>query len=260
MFRILNQFRSIIEQGLRTADNAIARWTKPIAHAPAVAAAADRTRSKTHLIAENLLLRQQLVVLHRSVKRPRLTRVDRGLFIVLASRLPTWKAALLIVKPETVLRWHRAGFRLFWKQKSRPTSVAFGDGAGLAEALADGAGPAEGLADGIAVAVAGGTTIAVVGGGDVVAVAPGTGVAVRVGVGQGVGTASGAALLEALGIGDAFGDGSTVGHGAGDGVADGLGVPDRLGAGLGEGHVVGCRSCTGVLAADCSAVAFHTLR
>ena len=83
---------------------------------------ADLSRSKRELIVENALLRQQLIVLNRSVKRPHFTRAERGLFVLLASRLQNWNEALLIVKPETVLRWHRQGFRLFWKWKSRAPS------------------------------------------------------------------------------------------------------------------------------------------
>ena len=49
-------------------------------------------------------------------------RADRGLLVLLASRVQNWKEALLIVKPETVLRWHRQGFRLFWQRRSRTTS------------------------------------------------------------------------------------------------------------------------------------------
>jgi transposase InsO family protein len=65
------------------------------------------------------LLRQQVIVLQRQVARPQLTAQDRGLLVVLASRVQDWKNALQIVKPETVLRWHRAGFKLFWRQKSK---------------------------------------------------------------------------------------------------------------------------------------------
>ena len=57
-------------------------------------------------------------MLTRSVKRPHFRPADRALVVLLASRLQTWKEALLIVKPDTVLRWHRQGFRLFWKRKS----------------------------------------------------------------------------------------------------------------------------------------------
>ena len=68
---------------------------------------------------ENALLRQQVIVLKRQVARPQLTATDRSLLVVLASRVKDWKNALLIVKPETVLRWHRQGFKLFWRRKSK---------------------------------------------------------------------------------------------------------------------------------------------
>jgi hypothetical protein len=63
---------------------------------------------------------QQLIVLKRQVKRPALTWHDRALFVLLASKLPMWKEALVIVQPETVLRWHRELFRWVWRRKSRP--------------------------------------------------------------------------------------------------------------------------------------------
>ena len=71
----------------------------------------DLTRSKPELVLENMLLRQLLIVLKRQVKRPALTRRDRTLFVLLGSKLRTWKQALVIVQPETVLRWHRELFR-----------------------------------------------------------------------------------------------------------------------------------------------------
>jgi hypothetical protein len=77
------------------------------------------TRSRAELIAENVLLRQQLIVASRGVKRPGFRGYERGLLVLLARLLPRWRDALLLVKPETVLRWHRAGFRLFWRRKSR---------------------------------------------------------------------------------------------------------------------------------------------
>ncbi len=79
---------------------------------------ADLPRSKGALIAENALLRQQLVVLQRRVKRVPCTPADRALLVLLASRVRAWRQALLIVQPETLLRWHRQGFRLFWRHKS----------------------------------------------------------------------------------------------------------------------------------------------
>src|SRR5262245_47547350 len=83
-------------------------------------AATDLVRSKPELVAENALLRQQLIILTRSTKRPRLTRTDRALLVLLASRVRAWRQALLIVQPATLLRWHRAGFRLFWRWRSAP--------------------------------------------------------------------------------------------------------------------------------------------
>jgi len=102
----------------------VARWTRPAALAIAVGAATDARRSRADLLLENALLRHQLVVLGRSVTRPRLTATDRGLLVLLASRLRTWADALVIVRPETVLRWHRQGLRLFWRRKSRAATCA----------------------------------------------------------------------------------------------------------------------------------------
>jgi transposase InsO family protein len=79
----------------------------------------DVGRSKSELIAENAFLRQQLVILRRPATRPTLTSFDRGLLVMLASRLRRWRNALLIVKPDTLLSWHRQGFRLFWRHKSK---------------------------------------------------------------------------------------------------------------------------------------------
>jgi len=81
----------------------------------------DLTRSRTELITENALLRQQLIVLRRCAKRPKIRRHERGVMVVLAALTRTWRDAVLLVEPETILRWHRAGFRLFWRRKSRTT-------------------------------------------------------------------------------------------------------------------------------------------
>jgi putative transposase len=67
--------------------------------------------------------RQQLIILRRQVKRPACTRTDRMLLVLLARFVRTWKQALFIVQPETLLLWHRQGFKLFWKYKSRATST-----------------------------------------------------------------------------------------------------------------------------------------
>jgi len=75
------------------------------------------------LLLENLVLRQQLAVLNRKHPRPRLRAFDK-LFWVLARRFWSgWKQALILVSPETVVGWHRAGFRLYWSAISRTRRV-----------------------------------------------------------------------------------------------------------------------------------------
>ena len=68
---------------------------------------------------ENAALRHQLAVLQRSVERPRLRRRDRIFWTWLARCWAGWRASLLIVRPATVLGWHRRGFRLYWWWRSR---------------------------------------------------------------------------------------------------------------------------------------------
>ncbi len=101
----------------------VANWLRPVPLAVAVGVALDATRSRSELLLENALLRHQLLILGRAGKRPQLTAADRGFLVLLASRLRTWAGALVIVRPETVLRWHRQGFRLFWRRKSRTAST-----------------------------------------------------------------------------------------------------------------------------------------
>jgi putative transposase len=84
----------------------------------------DVVRSREDLIAENALLRQQLIVTARTVHKPRFTGYERGLLVILASFVPRWRDALLVVKPDTILRWHRVGFRLFWRARSRPPDAS----------------------------------------------------------------------------------------------------------------------------------------
>ena len=76
-------------------------------------------RTQQSLVLENAALRQQLTVLQRQVKRPRLTSSDRLFWVVLRRIWPRWEGALTIVRPTTLIAWHHAGFRLFWRWKSR---------------------------------------------------------------------------------------------------------------------------------------------
>jgi putative transposase len=71
-------------------------------------------RSRGELLLENLALRQQLLALHAKQPRPRLSSVDRRFWVVLREVWSGWKRSLILVIPETVVRWHRTGFRLYW--------------------------------------------------------------------------------------------------------------------------------------------------
>jgi putative transposase len=115
-FTSVRQYMDSLCQALK---QHLRRWTRPDSHGLVLNTALDLTRSKPELVLENMLLRQQLIVLKRQVKRPTLSWRDRSLFVLLASKLPTWKQALVIVQPDTVLRWHRDLFRWVWKRKSR---------------------------------------------------------------------------------------------------------------------------------------------
>src|SRR5215813_9331836 len=74
---------------------------------------------RLELMAEILALRQQLAILNRTAKRPSLRFQDRLFWVTLAKCWQDWRSALLIVKPETVIKWHRQGFRLYWRWKSK---------------------------------------------------------------------------------------------------------------------------------------------
>jgi putative transposase len=77
-------------------------------------------RSHRALALENLALRHQLEVLKRNAKRPRLKNRDRLLWVILFRFLKDWRRQLFFVRPETVVRWHKEGFRRYWRWKSRP--------------------------------------------------------------------------------------------------------------------------------------------
>ncbi len=89
-------------------------WTEPNHQSFALNAVLELTRSKSQLALENAL-RQQPIVLQRQAKRPTLTWLDRALFVLITSKLPTWKTALMIVQPDSLLPWHRDLFRRVWR-------------------------------------------------------------------------------------------------------------------------------------------------
>jgi transposase InsO family protein len=80
----------------------------------------DLFRSRAALLAENAMLRQQLIVAERKVVgRVRWTPWQRLAMVIAARFTPTWQTVAFLVQPATILRWHRAGFRAFWRRRSR---------------------------------------------------------------------------------------------------------------------------------------------
>jgi putative transposase len=119
---ILTFISRLIRFCLQSLHHRFVNWTKPSTTALLLGTLTDLARNKSELVAENALLRQQLIILRRQVKRPACTKTDRMLLVLLARMVRTWKQALVIVQPETLLRWHRQGFKLFWKYTSRAAS------------------------------------------------------------------------------------------------------------------------------------------
>jgi transposase InsO family protein len=80
-------------------------------------------RARRSLLLENLALRQQLAVLKRRHPRPRLELLDKLFWVAVRRFWSGWKQALLVVSPETVVRWHRSGFALYWRAISKARGV-----------------------------------------------------------------------------------------------------------------------------------------
>ena len=119
---VLSVFTSIKQRvclNLHALQERVLRWIKPLTTSLVLETFADLTRGKAELLAENALLRHQLIILRRQIKRPVYQKTDRVLLVFLARMVRNWKQALFIVQPETLLRWHRELFRLFWKHKSK---------------------------------------------------------------------------------------------------------------------------------------------
>ena len=75
-------------------------------------------RSRADLVLENLVLRQQVATLARQRSRPHIDDVDRGFWVALREAGPGWLDRLVIVRPETVVRWHKERFRRYWTRLS----------------------------------------------------------------------------------------------------------------------------------------------
>lgn len=123
MQRTLTFMKRLTDLCLQSLHHHFVAWTKPDISSLLLGTLTDLSRSKSELVAENALLRQQLIILRRQVKRPACTKTDRILLVLLARMVRAWKQALVIVQPETLLRWHRQGFKLFWKYKSKTVSL-----------------------------------------------------------------------------------------------------------------------------------------
>src|SRR5215472_9846459 len=122
MAGVVTPLLRLLESCLHALSSGLARWTKPLTCSLPLQTMSDLGRSKSELVAENALLRQQLIILKRQVKRPVCTKTDRMLLVFLARAARTWERALFIVQPDTLLRWHRELFRLYWKRKSKVSS------------------------------------------------------------------------------------------------------------------------------------------
>lgn len=81
-------------------------------------------RSRRELVVENATLRHQLSVFRRASGRPRLGLTDRLRLLVGAALLPAWRKAIVVVQPETIFKWHRAGLRVFWRHRSKSRNRA----------------------------------------------------------------------------------------------------------------------------------------
>jgi hypothetical protein len=118
--QLWNAGKQMVVRGLQQVETQVKAWTKPAPDRQITGVATDLFRSKKDLIAENAFLRQQVIVLKRQhTGRPPITPQDRRVLVALASKLRGWKDALHIVQPDTLVKWHRQGFRLYWRRKSQ---------------------------------------------------------------------------------------------------------------------------------------------
>ncbi len=79
-------------------------------------------KARASLVAENLCLRQQLIVLKRRQARPQLRDADRRFWILACQLFSGWSRSLIVVKPDTVVSWHRKGWKAYWRWQSRQPS------------------------------------------------------------------------------------------------------------------------------------------
>jgi putative transposase len=100
---ILSRLKRLVLPSVKVLRARFVHWTKPLTSSLPLGTLADLARSKPELVAENALLRQQIIMLKRQVKRPACTKKDRILLVLEARTVRAWKQALFIVQPETDL-------------------------------------------------------------------------------------------------------------------------------------------------------------
>jgi hypothetical protein len=76
-------------------------------------------KTRIELILENLMLRQQLNIYKRTNKKPKIANIDRIILVWISKIFSKWKSALIVVKVETLIGWHKKAFKLYWRWKSR---------------------------------------------------------------------------------------------------------------------------------------------
>ena len=102
---LLSLVQRSIDSLCQTVKQNIRQRIKPDTHQLVLSAIVDLAQPKSELVLENAFLRQQLIVLQRQKKRPALTGRDRVMMVLLASKLRRWKEALIVVQPDTLMRW-----------------------------------------------------------------------------------------------------------------------------------------------------------
>jgi hypothetical protein len=110
---IANFIKRLTHMCFQSLHHRFVDWTKPSSTSLMLGTVTDLARSKSELVAENALLRQQLIILRGQVKRPTCTKTDRLILVLLARASRAWKHALFIVQPETDLAVASPGIALF---------------------------------------------------------------------------------------------------------------------------------------------------
>ena len=120
--RLTRAVKTAVRRRVHECGRTITHMLRPVRTGAALVCAVsiDAVRPRSALVAENALLRQQILVLRRAApSRPRLHAEDRLILVFLARLNTAWRDALHVVKPDTLLRWHRDLFTLLWRHKSR---------------------------------------------------------------------------------------------------------------------------------------------